>query len=415
MDIQKNTIGKIIYLHLINKLINLPKKFSSVKSINSISFYPIIETEDQLAKIYNLIAWYIPNYKDIEINIFTSFQINDNIQSHVPDYHALYINDELTNTVKPIQRNINIKHLESDLIFIWDKNVLKNINVLMKLQKCLIIDPTFYSHTESSNLREINYNLMTLKEKENSLKLYNENYKKLLASAKQYSSSTVFGSGPSIEKSYNHDFNSSFTIICNSLVKNKKLLHHIRPNVITFGDPVLHFSLNKYANEFRNHVLETVMEYNSYCVVPEKGADLLIKHFPEIKEYIIGIPMKSEINFPDDKKFFVKSSSNILTLFMLPIASAIADQIYIIGSDGREKKEKLFWQHSPSVQFNDLMDTVYKAHPSFFRDRIYTEYYNRHVNYLEELIKTGEKIGKKYYSLEDSYIDALRERRINNE
>ena len=127
----------------------------------------------------------------------------------------------------------------------------------------------------------------------------------------------------------------------------------------------------------------------------------------------IGIPTrKRDFNFPTCDNFYVKASDNILTLFMLPIASAVAEKIQIIGSDGRQKNENYFWKHSSSAQFDELMQTVFDTHPSFFRDRVYTNYYEVHCKILNNLIEYGESLGKNYISLTQSYIPALEKRHV---
>jgi hypothetical protein len=75
--------------------------------------------------------------------------------------------------------------------------------------------------------------------------------------------------------------------------------------------------------------------------------------------------------------------------------------------------KKYFWKHSSSAQFSDLMQTVFETHPSFFRDRNYKDYYEEHCDTLKKLIEFGEKKGKKYFSLTNSYIPVLKDRLKN--
>jgi hypothetical protein len=101
-------------------------------------------------------------------------------------------------------------------------------------------------------------------------------------------------------------------------------------------------------------------------------------------------------------------------MLMLPVASSVAEEIYIIGADGRQPDEKYFWKFSPKAQFDDLLETVKAVHPSFFRDRNYSDYYQRHCQELENQIIFGEKLGKKYYSLTQSYIPVLKRKHKNS-
>ncbi len=417
---KRRNIPQILFLHTFNKLLKIPKKLSKInEDITDLLFYPKIEDLKTLANIMNRVTWYLPNHSNLKINIFSEIRTESinfkELVNSLPEYYHSFMRQDIVDTINIIDNNIEETLESSNLILIWDKSALKDPTIIKYLSKVAIVDPTFYSHTESSFYRELNYKCMSRTHKENNYKNYIEKFKNLQEIASQYKDGTVFGSGPSLEKATNHNFENSFTIVCNSIVKNKKLLEHIRPNVIVFADPVLHFGVSKYSYEFRKHLAEAVIKYEAYCIVPEHSAELVERNMPSISKYIIGIPTNAnKVTFPTESNFTVKSSSNILTLLMLPIASALFKKINIIGSDGREKNEKSFWKHSSASQFNDLMETVYKSHPSFFRDRIYTDYYRRHVKYLEEIISAGEMVGKEYFSLEDSFIEVLQERRINN-
>jgi hypothetical protein len=99
-----------------------------------------------------------------------------------------------------------------------------------------------------------------------------------------------------------------------------------------------------------------------------------------------------------------------MTLYMLPVASAIAEEVYVIGADGREKNEHYFWKHHETTQYGDLLSSVRDAHPSFFRDRNYNAYYEEHCRTIEELMRYGESHGVRYHSLTPSRIPALANR-----
>ncbi|MCA1202278.1 hypothetical protein [Priestia flexa] len=417
---QKRNVPKILSLHVLNKLLKIPKKISNTNKDNchNLIFYPPVKDMRIMADLLNRISWYLPRISKLGLNVKVASNIKVDkfnisfLEKHLENHYNSYFKEDVLNAINIVHDEFNQQLRSSDMILVWDKSALFQVNIIKNLSKVYIVDPTFYSHTESSMYREINYNLLPKKEKNQNINIYIERYQNLKQIATNFRDATVFGSGPSLEKSVNHDFSESFTIVCNSIVKNKTLLEHIKPNVIVFGDPVLHFSISNYSEEFRKHLVDAVKKYGAYCLVPENSADLIAMNMPDIADYIIGVPTNAkDITFLTPHNFKVKSSSNILTLLMLPIASGLFDTINIIGSDGRNKNEKTFWQHSKASQFNELMESVYKSHPSFFRDRIYTDYYKRHVNYLESLMVIGEQRGKKYHSLEFSHIKSLQERR----
>ena len=95
---------------------------------------------------------------------------------------------------------------------------------------------------------------------------------------------------------------------------------------------------------------------------------------------------------------------------LLPVAFRIADEIAVLGADGRSQGETYFWSHGKSVQFNDKMCSVRDEHPSFFRDRNYKRYYKNHCRELESLLRHAEQNDKHIVSLTKSLIPALSRR-----
>ena len=194
-------------------------------------------------------------------------------------------------------------------------------------------------------------------------------------------------------------------------MKNDEFFEYIKnPDILCFADPVFHFGSSEYSAMFRDTTLNVAKKYTMYILIPYYSLPLLLFHYPKLKEYLIGIKFCNNINFPSKDKLKIKSTANILTGFVLPIASSIANEIYILGADGRKKDEKYFWRHSKKAQFSDLMETAFNVHPSFFRDRLYSEYYSKHCRFLKKLIEYGEKRGKRYYSLTKSFIPVLADR-----
>jgi hypothetical protein len=60
------------------------------------------------------------------------------------------------------------------------------------------------------------------------------------------------------------------------------------------------------------------------------------------------------------------------------------------------------------------MNTAFETHPAFFRDRVYTDYYQEHVDILTDMIEYGEKEEVEYESVTPSYIPCLNLRTIDN-
>jgi hypothetical protein len=379
-------------------------------NIHSISTFPMIKTKNELLNIANKLAWAYPNKEKLNIHILVSEEL-------------LLINfEDEFNTNIPSQRNYlnNISHimlttkkqLDYDLILITDTKKLLYFNPF-KLYKTAIIDKYFFSTVEGDFLQSGYSGTLTKNEKNYFDELSLKNYATLIQKNQQKDKAYCFVTGPSFNQydkfKYEKD---SFKIICNSTVKDDKFLSYIeKPDLLVFADPVFHFSSSEYSATFRDHVIKVFKKYKCFIMVPDNTIAMLVAHYPILKEHIIGMKVdSSSFNFPTATKFWVKGSANILTLYMLPIASTISNHINIIGADGRNPDEKYFWQHSSTAQFGDLMQTVFDTHPSFFRDRDYKDYYAEHCVFLKELIEFGESKGKKYYSLTLSYIPALKKR-----
>ncbi len=287
---------------------------------------------------------------------------------------------------------------------LWDWKILKNIH------KTKIVDPNFYGLVEVSNWNSLFFSTLTDHKKVELLDLYKTNFIKLKNQYAHYRKSSIFLTGPSIDQYNQYDFDDSLNIICNSIVRDKKLLAYIQPDIVVFSDPGFHFIHNEYSQQFRQDMLDCVKMYGCYIIVPDFVAPILLEHYPEIKNFIIAFPFTDNINFPSLDNFYVKGTNNILTLFMLPIASALTDDIYILGADGRKKEETYFWRHNSNVQYGGLMQKAFEAHPSFFKDQHYNDYYEEHCKMIEKYFNYGEKQNKHFFALTHSYIPALKTR-----
>lgn len=385
--------------------------------LRKIVYYPEVNDREVLADIANRAAWYFPSSRlsDPEVVI----PVQDNLLGvnicnlNPPKAQERYLdNDEAIKLVAGKELRLS----QADAIMLWDSKCLYLPKVLAQLQKVFVVDPLFYSYTESESHRQVFYRTLSHSKRTEMRSLSISNYEALMRKVGHREKAFVFGTGPSISKAAEFDFSQGFNVICNSIVKNRPLLSHIGPHLLVFGDPVFHLSPCKYSAEFRRFMLETVRAFDCFVMLPEYNVPLYLAYFPELERRIIGMPDdKGAFNFPTPQNFRVRNAGSVMTLFMLPVASSVANEIYVIGADGRQRGETYFWKHSQSTQFGDLMETALATHPSFFRDRKYDEYYEAHCKTMEELICYGESLGKKYFSLTDSAVPALAKRHAPQE
>lgn len=385
------------------------KQFKRVETVSQnckYVVYPSIQELDMLEKVLRRLSFALPKSKHITLYIPISNKIHDNqVEMYVQEHKHIVFLDE---------NNIKL-HLENSIVLINDMNEVNNLDFFEKTARVEIIDQYYYSDVEAETLRKLLYQTLMPEIKREYSQVSKENFTFFRRKNVLKKQVFCFTSGPSFDQYQSFDFpEDSLKIICNSIVKNSDFLNYIgNVDLLMFADPVFHFGPSTYAESFRQDMIKLVKKNDTYIVVPESNVPLLLSHYPELKNKIIGLGINSTLNFPHVNNFYVKGTANILTLFMLPMASAIADTIFLIGADGRQSNEKYFWKHSESVQYNSDMEDAFKMHPSFFRDRNYEDYYDNHCETVEKLISFGEAFGKVYVSITHSYIPALSKRWID--
>lgn len=391
-DMMDNLIANNISVERIIVLDKLYPLFKNIvffggKHIKKVCFWPPINRDDK--DIQKKISWFLPDR--LEVTVWGGENIKDCFNNNI---HVEYT----TNA----ERKLN----EADVIYLWC--ITNNEDILSKyMDKVYIVDPNFWYYTETINFFRIYDVALGTSEKNillgKSEALFNE--LKINNKAKR---TNVFCSGPSIEEVYNGDFRDDLNIVTNSMVKNTDFLKQVNPKILIFTDPNFYFSPNEYCEKFYKDVLDAVDKYDMYIIIFDHSVSLILHHFPELKGRVIGVPSNSDsFTFPSLDNFSTKSTGNILTELLLPIASALCDEIAIAGCTGRNPDEAYYWQHNPKTQYLDLMKSVFDMYPSVFRDQKYANYYEKHCQIVEQIIEYGEQLGKKYINLTTSYIPAL--------
>jgi hypothetical protein len=227
------------------------------------------------------------------------------------------------------------------------------------------------------------------------------------------SSAFVLATGPSASDVDLATVDADIRITCNSAVRDIERMRAFRPNIVAFMDPVFHFGPSRYAAAFRSDVLRVVDEFDALVVCGDTFAGPLLNLMPALRGRLAVIPHQGggAWRWPTDRNPTVRHGGNVLVGLMLPLALMLADNIVIAGADGRQPTENYYWNHSPALQYSgELMQTVFEAHPAFFRDRDYADYYDEHCDNLESLISVGEQRGKTVSCTTPSWIPALRRR-----
>ncbi len=409
-------------IYLRQKNHSLYKKFKKLyvdkKRIQSkiICCYPSFKSQSEKINILNRFAWAFPENSGVKILHSTDYNASD---TTMEESEKMLENQEFflksSHNIQEVSNESLVSSFEdSQSIAIHKKSNKYDLKLWDHRFKCEIIDPTYYSIEEGNFWKFGLYNTLDREEKEFYSELSTKNFNRFRELNSNKKRANIFVTGPSFGSYKEFKFlpEESINIVCNTIVKDTEFLDFIGgADIITFADPVFHFSSNNYSCEFRRLVINAVKRYNSFVVVPHATIPLLIYNHPELKDNIIGLKRADKITFPSKNELSVMPASSIITFIMLPLGISLADEIYVLGADGRGKNEKYFWKHNDKVQLTDLMESVFKTHPSFFRDRDYADYYEEHCKFIERMIVKGEnELNKKIYSLSESFIPAFQNR-----
>lgn len=378
---------------------------------SSILLLPKFSDSDALSDVLNRLAWFLPSETtrpQCEIHVVASQSVYDRALDTTPESQSSYPVEDLPLSLVGSNELSGVADA-ADKILVWKKTAVLSPSAVRHPRKLEMVDPSYYSATEPNTWERVTDVLRS-----NALGDSQARLEALADRASSYDRAFVFGTGPSLADAMKFDFpDDSLKIICNSIVKNDELLEHLDPDVLTFADPVFHFGPSQYADRFRSDAVDVLREYDCVGVIPPEYRSLMTGHYPEVDFAAVDRERDLGPHFPTVKDPRVWSTGNIMTLYMLPLASWLCDEVYILGADGRQEDESYFWEHNDEAQYDDeVMQTVADSHPAFFRDRVYTDYYQRHVDILTEMIEYGERRGVDYRSLTHSYVPCLSDRRV---
>jgi hypothetical protein len=224
-------------------------------------------------------------------------------------------------------------------------------------------------------------------------------------------SSFILATGPSALTVDLDAVDADIRITCNSAVRDTDRLRAFRPNIIACTDPVFHFGPSSYAAAFRRDLLRAIDLCDPLLLCGSDWVSPLLNLLPELEDRIVVIPFKrgGPWRWPTKENPTTRSTESVLTNLMIPIALLLTDHLSVAGADGRQPTENYFWTHG--LQYSDeLMKTVFDAHPAFFRDRDYEDHYDRYCQGIEDLLQTGERAGKVIVGAAPSWIPAFRKR-----
>lgn len=391
-----------------------------MKKIN-VLFYPAIENEADFNDTVARAAWYLSPLDVSKIYIIidkldTSFKKPSYIGSNIDRIY-----DKFKNRFIWIKSNNDIKIRQA----IEDSNLFLRLTKSAKLKsehQKRIMDKKrngfpirdvnrLTIRRNESNYIEASYNLSDNKDKE--LEACKIKYKKFIKGIPSTikTRAYIFGTGPSINTYAKYNYDDGISIICNTLIINKKFIEHVKPKVLCITDSLFHFSPTNYAFKLRESISKHCYEKGIYIFTTQHHYHNFVYHYPHLKELTIGIPFVRDapINFDLSQNFYVNAANNVLTIFMLPLACSIADEIVLTGFDGRPKNENnYFFKYGENFQLNDEYHTLKESTPAFFNIDYNKDNYFPHLAWIDKYIGYGKKLGKKFFITHPTYIDAFK-------
>ncbi|MBA5778046.1 glycosyltransferase family 2 protein [Stappia sp. F7233] len=225
----------------------------------------------------------------------------------------------------------------------------------------------------------------------------------------------IFGTGTSLGSVDFDRLDDGEFIATNSMIRNREVLEKMAPRIIVASDPIFHAGPSTYAARFRQDLIDAMRTYGSCYIFPMRDYGAYCAYLPEdLHEKLIPVPISSShgmnLRFPED--FFVGATSNVMTLFLLPLAASLGKRITLAGFDGRPiGNNEYFWSHSKAFQYDAEMGAIQDAHPAFFGID-YDEYYEIHCRTLKTYLGEIENAGIEVSSITDSFIPAIKGRYV---
>ncbi len=384
-----------------------------------IALIPVFENQDELTEHYYRLHWYIYPFSD-KIEQITIFHDIENLQiGEIPDHLDQAISDcvgklpIVFKQAKLAELALN-DFIDCDVVFLTESDLSQADKIpdslyrpLIKNKKIIKVDHKKERFASSfylmlGNLFEDEMTRNVLKSKD----VFNG----ILSRCKS-SKGYIFGTGPNLSEASDYDYSDGVSIACNSMVRNRKLMDRLQPRLVVVADPIFHAGPSSYAGQFRSELIEALDRYDADLIVPIRDYHIYITYLPKrFHERIAGVPFKKQEipNLDLGSDFYVATTANVLTLFLLPLASTFFEETRIFGCDGRPSEENsYFWKHDKASQLNEKMSEIKCAHPAFF-DIDYDDYYEQHCKVLDVWLTNYIKKNKKIYNITKSYIPALK-------
>lgn len=228
----------------------------------------------------------------------------------------------------------------------------------------------------------------------------------------------VFGTGPSLERARERDWQDGARVVCNTIVRDGELWHHIKPHIVAAGDAIYHFGFTEFARAFRKDLHERLAESpNVLFVYPDYFDFIVRREFAAFTDRLVPMPNGTQPRVHDSfaVHFSLPPLGNVLNKILLPLGCNLSKHVGLWGFDGRAPKDQLFWSNSQKQSYTELLPTLQAAHPAFFDHFVPRENPEKYVqsvhgDVLEYLLSQAEQDGWTFTMLHHTWTPTLAKR-----
>ena len=382
----------------------------------TIAIAPVVTDEAELDDIVAKVRFFFSGFGIRQVTIPVSRSLARRWRESgttTPDYAvaATKVPPLDLSVTAPVSGAMMPQYADADRILVWDRKwTRKSIAGRLLREKCLDID-RHAGQWDGWDWATLPARIRPRAAVEHQVATAQQRFTSFIDSLPTHRRAYVFGTGPSLELAHGRDFSDGYRVVCNTIVRNERLVEHIRPHFIVAGDAIYHFGNTRHAAAFRADLHRVLSRYDMRFMIPDTFYPLFARDYPDIIDKVIPIDTSGQGIFIDLKKRLAWSSlENVLNGFLLPLGSSLADEICLLGFDGRAPDAEQFWTNSSANSYPELKPTIEAAHPGFFAHMNYEDYAAAQSDGAERIMEAGERLGKRYVPLHATHIPALRRR-----
>ncbi|MDA0990775.1 MAG: hypothetical protein O3A51_08495 [Verrucomicrobia bacterium] len=387
----------------------------------TIAIYPAVDNEVEFLDLYYKATYYLPmgsiTALQIPITFEPSFDLANQAGFPRPDYNGDIPSGDRPDFKIDRAASLDLGSLLAvvDRVLVWDWSVLEGQGPLAESPKLRNIDRHHHG-SDGWMWAGLLDESRTPREREAVQHQSQQRYGDLLDRLPRYDKAYVFGTGPSLETAYQYDFSDGYRVVCNTIVNNPAILDHIQPHLIVAGDAIYHFATNRHSTAFRQDLERELLRREMLFIMRDNFYPLFVHHHAAVADKTLvaatGHP-GIHFNARDLLVYHQWPHGNILNALLLPLGSALSDDVYLLGIDGRAPDDSLFWTNSAPNSYAAYKPCIEAAHPGFYEKTDYLAYAQSQSDNAETLMQHGEQLGKRYQCLNRTFVPAFQKRQAN--